>query len=145
VCLLSPVNLLTGRGLTIPDGPPEFIGRSPSTNSSWSILRTVTNRSLEYKFILEPHPVQVRFKTVDRCCPNCWIFQNVPPVYYSFWEEVRTKTCILLLFFQFPIMSTSSVAIIHFKEGFQFHQWRTMNLFVYTSNPLSSQLLLVFC
>jgi len=37
--------MLTERGLTILDWPPEFIGQSPSTNLSWSILRTVQSQS----------------------------------------------------------------------------------------------------
>ena len=36
--------MLTERGLTILDWPPEFIGQSPSTNLSWSILRTVQSQ-----------------------------------------------------------------------------------------------------
>jgi len=63
------------------------------------------SRSREHKFFFDPHPLQVRLKTVDRCCTNCWIFQTAPPAYCSFWEEVKTETCITLLLFQFPIMS----------------------------------------
>jgi len=29
------------------------------------------SRSLEHKFFFDPHPLQVRLKTVDRCCTNC--------------------------------------------------------------------------
>ena len=120
--------MLTRRSLTIPDWPPEFIGRNPSTNSSWSILHTV----LEHKFFFDPHPLQVRFKTVDWCYTNCWIIHTVPPVCYTLSEKKWVIVVVDNLGPPISLLSNSFFAI-----------YKIYNLKVATTNKSCSSTLLL--